>query len=166
MKYSQMTAAQRKVLLEDEDNYPMYVTFLNKIGLVTHQQVAFLIEHGVDFDVDDRLAEALFGEAAVLAAAIEERTSREEVVRVYETINEEMTPERRAHLHQIALDLLSLFVRAGTATIRLILRVIRSFLPLQDLLVAVITAFASYVSALMWIVRQLAGYFRLPWRRR
>ena len=65
MKYSEMDPVQRKLLLEDEESYPLHLTFLGKEGILTMEQVLFLREHEVDFDVDDRQAAAVLGEQAV-----------------------------------------------------------------------------------------------------
>ncbi len=65
MKYSEMNPAQRKLLLEDEESYPLRVSFLGKVGILTLEQVTFLREHQVDFDVDDHQAAAVLGERAV-----------------------------------------------------------------------------------------------------
>ncbi len=62
MKYSEMSPVQRKLLLEDEESYPLQVTFLGKVGILTMDQVTFLTEHQIDFDVDDRQAAAVLGE--------------------------------------------------------------------------------------------------------
>ncbi len=64
MKHSEMSPVQRKLLLEDEESYPLRVTFLGKVGLLTMEQVTFLREHQIDFDVDDRQAAAVLGERA------------------------------------------------------------------------------------------------------
>jgi hypothetical protein len=56
-----MSAEQRRHLLDDAANYPLYVTFLDKTGLLTFEEVHFLREKGVDFDVNDKQAEEVLG---------------------------------------------------------------------------------------------------------
>ena len=53
MRYSQMSREQRQQWLGDPQSYPLRVSFLGKEGLLSYGEVAFLREHGVDFEVDD-----------------------------------------------------------------------------------------------------------------
>jgi len=76
MKYSRMSLEQRKLLLEDPESYPLRVTFLGKTGIITEEQVAFLLENHVDFDVDDRQAAEVLGPEAVQRAAAAEHPRR------------------------------------------------------------------------------------------
>ncbi len=69
MLYSEMSPEQRKTLLDDPEKYPMKVSFLDKVGILTREELAFLRENGVDFDVDDRQAAEALGEEAVRTAA-------------------------------------------------------------------------------------------------
>ena len=64
MKHSEMSLLQRKLLLENEESYPLRVAFLGKVGILTRGQVDFLQQHQIDFDVDDRQAAAVLGERA------------------------------------------------------------------------------------------------------
>lgn len=68
MLYSCMSPEQRKTLLDDRENYPMRVRFLGKVGIMTQEELAFLRENEIDFDVDDRGAAAVLGPDAVRAA--------------------------------------------------------------------------------------------------
>jgi hypothetical protein len=61
MRYSQMSPEERREVLDVPANYPLRVTFLGKVGLLTFDQVAFLRRHGVDFAVDESQVERLLG---------------------------------------------------------------------------------------------------------
>ena len=73
MRYTQMSPTQRQQLLENPDNYPLRVSFLGKSGLLTYEEVGFLREHAVDFDVDQsqlaELAAELRSEGVEVSAA-------------------------------------------------------------------------------------------------
>ncbi len=69
MLYSQMSREERKIVLDDPRNYPMRVSFLNKVGILCQEEVAFLRENQVDFDVDDSQVAEVLGEETVLAAS-------------------------------------------------------------------------------------------------
>ena len=69
MLYSQMSPEQRQALLDNPENYPLHVRFLGKVGIVDYEQVKFLRVNGVDFDVDDRQAAEVLGDAPVREAA-------------------------------------------------------------------------------------------------
>ncbi|MHB1417590.1 MAG: hypothetical protein ACYC1C_20270 [Chloroflexota bacterium] len=56
MLYSEMSAQQRELLLDNLDNYPLRVSFLGKSGLLSAEGVALLRKNNVDFDLDDRQA--------------------------------------------------------------------------------------------------------------
>ena len=64
MQYSEMTPAQRGALLDDPDVYPLRVTFLGKAAILTREEIAFLRQNGVDFDVDQNQADRILVEAA------------------------------------------------------------------------------------------------------
>ncbi len=59
MKYSHMTAEQKRLLLGNPQNYPWRVTFLGKAGILSYEEIDFLQQQGVDFDLDDRQAEEI-----------------------------------------------------------------------------------------------------------
>ena len=60
MRFSELSPEERGVLLQEADNFPLRVTFLGKIGLLTREELDLLQAHGVDFDVDDhQVAEIL-----------------------------------------------------------------------------------------------------------
>ena len=143
MKYSQMSPRQRKELLENPDNYPLYVTFLNKTGLLTFEQVAFLREHDVDFDVEDRLAEVVLGRAVVRRAA-EERREQEALEEIEEAVAVETPPARR----QLDQQLLMLNLRARLA------RVLPTIL---SILMSALRAFPALANMAAWIVASALG---------
>ncbi len=74
MLYSQMSPEQRKILMDDPESYPLRIAFLGKVGILTQEEVAFLRENGVDFDVGDGQAAEALGEGPVLAAAARRET--------------------------------------------------------------------------------------------
>jgi hypothetical protein len=71
MLYSCMSPEQRKILLDNPESYPMRVCFLGKVGIMTREEMAFLLENGIDFDVDDRAAAEVLGPDAVRAAHLQ-----------------------------------------------------------------------------------------------
>lgn len=52
MRYSKMSQAQRRIVVDNTDNYPLKVIFRGKSGILSPHEIAFLIENGVDFAVD------------------------------------------------------------------------------------------------------------------
>ncbi len=64
MRYSQMSDQARKMLLDDPEYYPWRVRFLGKGGILCYEEIAFLRQEGVDFDIDDQQASAALRELA------------------------------------------------------------------------------------------------------
>lgn len=54
MRYSEMSEVQRRQILDNHENYPLGVRFLNKAGLLTYEELDFLRRNGVDFEVSQR----------------------------------------------------------------------------------------------------------------
>ncbi len=123
MKYSEMNRAQRK-LLEDEESYPLRVTFLGKVGILTLEQVIFLREHQVDLDVDDRQAAALLGEPAV-EQALAQRAVHRMVEDLQETAETALPPARRRQLQQLGGEAIGGVAGVLGAALRLIRRLLR-----------------------------------------
>lgn len=78
MKLSKMSAHERMRLLEDEESYPLRVRFLGKVGLLSREEVAFLVNNGVDLELDDRQVREQLGEPGGLAAPVAEEAPRPE----------------------------------------------------------------------------------------
>ncbi len=68
MRYSDMTADQRRVLLDDPERYPLRVIFLGKAAILSYEELAFLRQRGVDFEIDRKQAEEAFLEKGVPVA--------------------------------------------------------------------------------------------------
>lgn len=65
MRYSQMNDEARKLLLDNPDEYHSWkVSFLGKTGILSYEEIAFLRQEGVDFDIDDEQASVALGELA------------------------------------------------------------------------------------------------------
>lgn len=59
MLYSEMSEAQRQLLFDNPENYPLRVRFLRKSGLVTADVIVLLRREGIDFEVDDAQIEEI-----------------------------------------------------------------------------------------------------------
>ncbi|MHB1414519.1 MAG: hypothetical protein ACYC1C_04635 [Chloroflexota bacterium] len=62
MRYSEMSDKLRVQLLDDPENYPFRVSFLGKEGLLTMEELLFLRDNEVDFDISDNQIEAIMAE--------------------------------------------------------------------------------------------------------
>jgi len=62
VRYSQMSDEQRQQLLDNPEHYPLRVSFLGKVGLLSFEEVELLRQHDVDFDVADRQVAAILEE--------------------------------------------------------------------------------------------------------
>lgn len=76
MLYSEMSAQQRELLLDNLDNYPLRVSFLGKSGLLSAEGVELLRKHDVDFDLDDRQARSIMSGATVPKAPWARRAAK------------------------------------------------------------------------------------------
>ncbi len=158
MKYSQMSPGQRKELLENPDNYPLYVTFLNKTGLLTFEQVAFLREHDVDFDVEDRLAEVVLGREVVRQAA-EERREEEALEEIEEAVAEETPPALR-QLHQQLLHLRARLARVLPAALGPLLSALRTSPALASMAASIVARALRVTPAGIALLRRILPPFR------
>lgn len=76
-----MSPRQRQEILGEKENFPLRATFLGKTGLLSFDEVDFLRQNGVDFDLDDRqLAEIAVarGDMATTAEADKQAQVAEE----------------------------------------------------------------------------------------
>ncbi|MHB0867920.1 MAG: hypothetical protein ACYC66_05775 [Chloroflexota bacterium] len=62
MRLSEIDVEQRKRLMEDPGNFPLRVAFLGKMGILSHEEVSFLQQNGVDPDFDEGQLEEVLGE--------------------------------------------------------------------------------------------------------
>ncbi len=62
MRLSEIDVEQRKRLLEDPGNFPLRVAFLGKVGILTFEEVSFLLRNGVDPDFEEAQLERVLGE--------------------------------------------------------------------------------------------------------
>lgn len=62
MRYSEMSDELRVQLLDDPDNYPFRVRFLGKEGLLSMEELLFLRDNEVDFDISDAQIEEISAE--------------------------------------------------------------------------------------------------------
>ncbi|MGE5617869.1 MAG: hypothetical protein ACM3US_01280 [Sphingomonadaceae bacterium] len=121
MRLSEIDAEQRKRLLADPDNFPLRVAFLGKVGILTFEEVSFLLRSGVDPDFDRGQVEQVLGEpvrpALEVGAEAEITTPR-----VVEAV---VPPPPRRETYRLPSGTIALLAGAAGVLLRLVRRLLR-----------------------------------------